>query len=122
MELLRRGGFRLTKWISSSKKVLASIPKSERADPTWNLDLDNLPVLRALGLQWNVEEDVFEFKVIDLDKPETKRGILSTVASLYDLLGFAAPVTLLAKSLLQRLCRDSRPFRKSRFRTVIRPT
>ncbi len=103
MELLRRGGFRLTKWISSSKKVLASIPKSERADPTWNLDLDNLPVLRALGLQWNVEEDVFEFKVIDLDKPETKRGILSTVASLYDPLGFAAPVTLLAKSLLQRL-------------------
>ena len=68
-----------------------------------NLDLDNLPILRALGLQCNVEEDAFEIKVIDVDKPETKRGILSTVASLYDPMGFAAPATLLAKSLLQKL-------------------
>jgi hypothetical protein len=28
MKLLRSGGFRLTKWISSSKEVLASIPES----------------------------------------------------------------------------------------------
>ena len=103
MKLLRRGGFRLTKWISSSKEVLASIPESERANPMLNLDVHNFPILRALGLQWNVEEDAFEFKVIDVDKPETKRGILSTVASLYDPMGFAAPVTLLAKSLLQKL-------------------
>lgn len=107
IELLRRGGFRLTKFISSSKRVLAAIPTSERADPLLNLDLDKLPVERALGIQWNVEEDAFEFKVIDLNKPETKRGILSTVASLYDPLGLAAPVALLVKSQLQRLWRTT---------------
>ena len=103
IELLQRGGFRLTKFMSSSKKVLAAVPASERANPSFNLDLDKLPVERALGMQWNVEDDVFEFKVVDSDKPETKRGILSTVASLYDPLGLAAPVTLLAKCQLQRL-------------------
>ena len=105
MALLRRRRFRLTKWISSSKQVLATIPESERADPMLNLSIDKLPISRALGLQWNVEEDVFQFKIVDVDKPETKRKILSTVASLYDLLGFAAPVTLLAKILLQKLWR-----------------
>jgi hypothetical protein len=102
-ELLRRGGFRLTKFLSSCKEVLATVPISERANPSFNLDLDRLPVDRALGMKWNIEDDVFEFKVIDADKPETKRGILSTVASLYDPLGLAAPVTLLAKCQLQRL-------------------
>ena len=45
MVLLRRVGFRLTKWISSSKKVLATIPAAERADPTLNLSIDKLPIL-----------------------------------------------------------------------------
>jgi hypothetical protein len=71
-ELLRRGGFRLTKFLSSRKEVLATVPISERANPSFNLDLDRLPVDRALGMKWNIEDDVFEFKVIDADKPETK--------------------------------------------------
>ena len=49
------------------------------------------------------KENIFEFKVIDVDKPYTMRVILSTVASLYYPLGFVAPVTLFAKSLPQRL-------------------
>ena len=105
MAPLQRGGLRLTKWINSIMEVLAAIPESERADPMLNLSIDKLPISRALGLQWNVEEDVFQFKIVDVDKPETKRGILSTVASLYNPLGFAAPVTLLAKILLQKLWR-----------------
>ncbi|XP_028404019.1 uncharacterized protein LOC114526634 [Dendronephthya gigantea] len=103
IDLLRRGGFRLTKFMSSSKKVLAAVPELERANPSFDLTMDKLPVERALGMRWNVEADVFEFKAIASDKPETKRGILSTVASLYDPIGLVAPVTLLAKCQLQRL-------------------
>ena len=36
-----------------------------------------------------------------IQKRRIRRGMLSTVASLYDPLGFAAPVTLEAKALLQ---------------------
>ena len=37
-ELLRRGGFHLTKWYSNDRDVLAAIPESERAN-IWKLGL-----------------------------------------------------------------------------------
>ena len=52
-ELLARGGFRLTKWLSSSRKVLESLPESERALIVRDLDFNNHSVERALGVQWN---------------------------------------------------------------------
>ena len=35
-----------------------------------------------------------------------RRGILSNVCSVYDLLGLAAPFVLVGKQILQDLCRD----------------
>jgi len=102
MALLEKGGFCLIKWTSNSQEVLASIPKYKRAWPTVNLDLDELPIKRALGVLWNVEKDVFQFEVFKPDKPATKRGILSAISSLYDPMGFVCPVMLEAK-IMQRL-------------------
>ena len=106
-DLLSRGGFRLTKWTSNDRQVLASIPESERAKSVINLDLDldELPVERTLGVQWNVENDEFGFKVVAMKKPTTRRGILSVASSVYDPLGFLAPFTLSAKLMLQELCK-----------------
>ena len=101
MSLLGRGGFRLTKFMSNSPTVLEAIPNDERAAPSINLDLDELPVELALRVGWNVKEDTFCFKVISCDKHDTMRGVLSCVSSFYDLLGFAAPVVLPAKQILQ---------------------
>ncbi len=49
-----KGGFRLSKWMSNSRAVIASIPEEDRskASRELNLDKDNLPVERALGLHW----------------------------------------------------------------------
>ncbi|XP_028513775.1 uncharacterized protein LOC110239139 [Exaiptasia diaphana] len=104
-DLLNRGGFNLTKFTSNCKDVLASIPTPKRAKPELDLDLDELPVERALGVRWYPESDELGFTIKDLDRPETKRGILSTVCSLYDPLGIAGPVVLQAKNLLQDLWR-----------------
>ena len=68
-----------------------------------NLDLDQLPVKRALGLHWMVEDNTFKFSIVKLDYRKTKRGVLATIASLYDPLGFATPITLVLKAVLQRL-------------------
>ncbi|XP_070570012.1 uncharacterized protein [Ptychodera flava] len=103
--LLSEGGFKLTKWISNSREVLSSIPAAERALSVMDLDLSDLPVDRALGLQWDVEEDVFKFKVGKEVKDETRRGLLSVVASVYDPLGLVAPFILPAKQILQQLCK-----------------
>ncbi|XP_028415683.1 uncharacterized protein LOC114539211 [Dendronephthya gigantea] len=103
-----KGGFHLTKFVSNSRAVLETIPAEERSKETRTLDLDcdKLPIERALGMQWCVELDVFEFCIVLSNKPLTRRGILSTVSSVYDPLGFGAPFLLPAKKILQDLCRE----------------
>lgn len=107
--LCQKGGFRLTKWISNSREVLQSISQENRAKDIQQLDLDRdkLPVERALGLQWSVDADTFQFKISLKTQPCTRRGILSVVSSVYDPLGFLAPVILPAKVILQELCRKT---------------
>ena len=104
-ELLARGGFKLTKWLSNSRKVIESLPASERAAQVKDLDFEKLPVERALGVQWNISSDQFGFRIVIKDRPATRRGILSIVSSVYDPLGFVAPFILNAKLILQDLCR-----------------
>ena len=102
------GGFRLTKWISNSRLVLDSIPPEERAKDIKELDLDydTLPMERALGVWWSIESDSLGFRIRLRPQPATRRGILSTISSVYDPLGLAAPFILPAKILLQELCRS----------------
>lgn len=104
--LMKIGGFRLTKWISNSRAVLNTIPESERAPTVISLDpKDILPCDRALGVNWNVDDDEITFKIKVADKPLTRRGILSIVSAIFDPLGLVAPVTLRAKTIIQNLCR-----------------
>ena len=107
-EACAHGGFNLTKFISNSRAVLESVPPKKRSKEARDLDLgtDRLPVQRALGVQWCMESDVFEFRIVLNDKPPSRREILSVISSVYDPLGFAAPFTLPAKKILQYLCRE----------------
>ena len=104
--ILSKGGFRITKWLC--RKVLNSIPQVERAPSVLDLDLDKEkpPIQRTLGLHWDMKSDKFMFKVALKDKPNTRRGILSLTSSVYDTLGFVAPIILPAKKLLQDLCKQ----------------
>ena len=67
--LLKLGGFELIKWKSNDRDVLAAFPQEERAArmKTLNLNSDVLPVDRALGICWNIEEDIFNL-VVDAGK------------------------------------------------------
>lgn len=110
-ELLERGGFRLRKWYSNNREVLATIPETERAKSVANLELERLPTESALGLKWNTEEDTFVWNVAEKmprlvnEGSITRRTIVSAVYSLFDPLGFIAPYVMKAKLLLQMLCR-----------------
>lgn len=101
-------GFHLTKWVSNSKTVLLSIPDNEKAPGVKDLDLSHntLPMERALGVQWCTETDRFRFQMNMQHKPVTRRGILSTVSSVFDPLGFLAPLILPAKLILRDLCQN----------------
>ncbi|XP_069973539.1 uncharacterized protein [Penaeus vannamei] len=104
--LCNAGGWRLNQWTANNKDVLKKIPESERDASVASLDLskDDLPVERTLGVHWSMAEDCFTFKICLGDKPLTRRGVLSIVASIYDPLGMVAPLTLPAKMILQDMC------------------
>ena len=107
-DMFSRGGLRLHKFLSNSKTLLQQIPADERAGSFANINLlsDTLPIERALGVQWCVESDSFRFRITLSDRPLTRRGVLATVNSVYDPLGFIAPVVLAGKQILQQLCTD----------------
>lgn len=69
--LCAKGGFSLNKWVSNSRVVIASIPEEKRAKEIKDLDLDQdmLPVERALGVQWCIESDSLQFKIVIQDRP-----------------------------------------------------
>ena len=106
-KLLSLGGFRLTKWISNSRKVVESIPLDERAKGVKDLDLDRspLPIERALGVHWNTDTDVLGIKIKPKEKSYTRRGLLSIVSSVYDPLGLVCPFVLQAKCIFQDECK-----------------
>ena len=109
MTLLKRGGFRLTGWISNKKAVNDAIPLSERAKSLQlQKDLESpnaspLPTERALGVFWDAETDTFGFRLNLKEKPHTKRGLLSVMSSVFDPLGIASPMVLPARILIQNL-------------------
>ncbi len=70
-ELLDRGGFHLTKWVSNSPRVMMSIPEEERAGSIKELDFDQPTIERVLGVRWDIIKDEFVFKVTIKGKPPT---------------------------------------------------
>lgn len=57
IEICQKGGFTLSKWISNSRAALYTTEEEDRAKEWKELDMDReeLPVKRALGLQWCVK-------------------------------------------------------------------
>lgn len=107
IQLCNQGKTRLHKFVCNDEEVLETIPLSERSiqqpkDPLQNI----LPTQRTLGLEWSIGTDTFTFTSAANIKPQTKRGVLSTVAQIYDPLGFVAPFTLKGKQILQEICRQ----------------
>ena len=104
-EVCRGGGLRLHEFIANDRSVMQSIPKSEQASNiNWDLPFKPLSIERVLGVQWFVGVGSFGFSIVLKDQPLTRRGVLSTVASIYDPLGFLAPLVLRAKKILQEVC------------------
>ena len=106
-ELLARGGFQLAKWMSNHRNVLSAFPVEERAPHVKDLDLkfDNLPLDRALGIHWDVEQDTINFVFGKGEQSENRKGVLSLIATVYDPLGFASPLLLPGREINQELCK-----------------
>ena len=103
------GNLRLHKIASNSSKVMESFPCEDLAKDLKDLSLetDTLPSLRSLGQTWDLTSDSFTFRVSAEKKSCTRRGILSTINSIFDPIGFAAPVIIQGKWLLRDITAGS---------------
>ena len=66
-----------------------------------------LPTEAALGVLWDVENDMFIFRVNLKEKPGTRRGMLSILSSIFDPLGLVSPFVLKGRKILQQLCEQN---------------
>ncbi|VDI18233.1 Hypothetical predicted protein [Mytilus galloprovincialis] len=107
--LAKYGNLRLHKFASNCAEVMSAFHASDLASNLKDLDLecDSKPLQRSLGLSWDVNTDNFLFQLSSENKPITRRGILSTINSLYDPLGFLAPVIIQGKLLLRKIVSET---------------
>nr|XP_022300829.1 uncharacterized protein LOC111109032 [Crassostrea virginica] len=103
--LMIHGNLRLHKIASNDPIVMQSFDVKDLVKDLIDLDVahDDLPTQRSLGLVWDLQKDAFGFELNRKEKPYTRRGVLSCVNSLYDPLGFIAPITIQGKLLLREM-------------------
>lgn len=92
--------------MSSSKKILKTILADLRSDSNLDLDFDELPCKKTLGIWFDLPSDSLIFKVRVDSEANTHRQVLSAVAIIYDPIGFWTPVSLPARVILQAITRN----------------
>ncbi|XP_076549176.1 uncharacterized protein LOC143306595 [Osmia lignaria lignaria] len=97
IQIFKAGGFDLSKWASNVPKLRENGASDQHLFQEW-------PGIATLGVNWDPTTDSFSLRVAppaDSPPASTKRSILSEVASLFDPLGWVAPVLVTAKILMQ---------------------
>ena len=99
------GNIRLHKISSNSSEVISAFNADDLSKDLkcLNIGEDDLPQQSSLGLVWDLNRDKFVFKITPDNKPFTHRGVLSTLNSLFDPMGFIAPVVIHGKILLREI-------------------
>ncbi|XP_076626755.1 uncharacterized protein LOC143344514 [Colletes latitarsis] len=103
IQLLQKGGFSLCKWASNDSRLLSDIDEANHGlAVSKSLQVDEN--ISVLGLTWNPVTDQFQFHALTPgNQITTKREMLSSIAKLFDPMGWVAPFVVLAKILLQQL-------------------
>ncbi|XP_071581338.1 uncharacterized protein [Temnothorax nylanderi] len=100
--IMNRGCFPLRKWAANSAELLTDIPEDQRESSDYPINHDD--TLKVLGLSWSPRDDSFRFVISPYAVTvHTKRSVLSFIAKLYDPLGWASPIVIAAKMLMQEL-------------------
>lgn len=102
---LAESNLRLHKFVSNCQAVIDAFPPDDCVPISKEVDFDREPTFtqRSLGLLWETASDTFTYATATDIKPFTRRGVLSTVNSIFDPLGLLAPVTIQGRALLRKL-------------------
>ncbi|XP_076660401.1 uncharacterized protein LOC143363747 [Halictus rubicundus] len=101
--LLSKAHFQLHKWTTNAPHLLRDISPHDRGTGLEKI-LQFDETVKVLGVAWSPDADAFRFRVtLPHHSAGTKRAILSTIARLFDPLGWVTPTTVYAKILMQQL-------------------
>ena len=104
--LLSKGDFDLRKWRSSSPDILKQIDPSlhEKLPVQDLLNQVQSPYPKALGVEWDSAQDLMSTSLALPEQYEsTKRGIISDIARLFDILGTLSPTVIKMKIIYQEV-------------------
>ena len=120
IKLYNKIGLKINKFATNSSEVQIpdGVVKSETmfefekfyVNVGTGIDNTKIPRKSTLGLAWNMIDDVFQYKSykVDLDSPTwTKRSCLSQGHKIYDPLGYAAPILVEMRMVLQECWKNS---------------
>ena len=98
-ERFEAGGFTLRKWYTNKGSIARKIndePSNEER--------------KVLSTIWDPGEDLLKINlaVPEFQGPTTKRQLLSSLSAIYDPLGVAGPLVMIARVLFQKLCSQSK--------------
>ena len=108
-DILIKGGFNLTKWITSDEEVKSQIPEADRSLKTLTVVKTFEAEARSssiLGLNWNVDTDsLIVCRGTEQEVPAriTQRIVLCFVSAVFDSLGMCSPFTIKMRFLLKRI-------------------
>ncbi|GFW40651.1 integrase catalytic domain-containing protein [Trichonephila clavipes] len=107
IDLMKKGGFPIRKWASNESSVLESLPTELRSS-SGSLHIEEDHLMKILGIIWNSKEDTFRINISPPNEVRsTKRQLLSTIANIYDPLGFLSPTTIQLKILMQDILKEN---------------
>lgn len=103
-DMLTKCSFKLRKWSSNDPAVINDVPAEDRLQRL-EIQEEESPKIKTLGILWEAENDVFTFRVKppDVNMKPTKRNVLSAISTLFDPLQFLSPFTVRAKVLMQEI-------------------
>ena len=103
--VLKQAGFELHKWNSNVPELEADNQLTEDSQTYAKEQLGvKTNEAKLLGLPWDKVEDTLAVTFSGDSHEATKRDVLRSLASIYDPLGVASPVTLVGKMVSREAC------------------
>ncbi|OON15570.1 hypothetical protein X801_08625 [Opisthorchis viverrini] len=104
-EMFLKPGFHLRKWVTNAPEAIENLFSAKRAESPVTLSGCIPVMLPTPGIRWDTLRDNFCFQYDIPTGPHTRRGILSSLCSLFDPPSVVATLCIPPKQFLQRLCR-----------------
>ena len=101
-QICAKGKLNLHKIHSNANQIVS---KNQQKSVQLDNSSENKGIEKALGLTWDTEADLLRFNISKNQHKDTRRGLLATVASVYDPLGLIAPFILQGRQILQATCK-----------------